>query len=850
MSLVLGMIGQAFAHTTLWLIVLTCYAFAVIMTAFSVRRSDNANSSQPQLCRMAEIAFLVGILVVASAMRFRNLAELPPGIWFDEAANGIFARNLLDKAYTPFLSEVGGKETLYLYLLAIPLRLLGSTAFSLRLVSATAGVTTVVVFYFIAREFVGSRPALVATFLLAVSHWHVQFSRMAMRGILLPLLVVLTFCFLFRAFRTRQWLHFVLSGFFLGLSAHTYVPARVFPIVIFLTILCFVWQHRSELTALWKPLLALATVALIVASPLIVFAIRNYTEFADRPASISIFDPQNRTSSFLSTLAETSKDTLLMFNIKGDMIPRHNLPGAPMLEFATAVLFTLGLAISIVRIRRWEYFALVCWFVLLVIPGMLTTQTPHALRTIGVLPAVFLFASIFIAEVWAKFRNSNRFLRSLLPFFVVAILLSSGWQGYSVYFNKHPKTDGLREGFNVASSLLSRRANSYRNEGARVVLHPSIPDINGETVYEFYNNGKPIPSFNLTDLVPIRSGSQKNTVILFGKYQMDALPLIKEVSPYFEKIWDMRTSDGRLAYAEIWYSSKNIADQNRLTARYFAGTSSSGEPLIETSPRELPNWKTIRPPVEAPFTAVWSGGFFAERSGTFEFEVATECAASLLVNEESILNKKKDLPTSAAGGKVFLRRGLHSFELRIVADEEPRSMRVSWKKPDRRFELLSEFHEHNPRQQGLIGTYYLGTEWSGEPILVQRDPIVFPNVPVAAPYSVEWRAILMIPEDAEYTFQLTSDDGSHLYLDDSLIINNGGTHGPATKTGAISLTEGPHDLSLRYMDAGGLKVLFLRWQDKTGEFVPIPRDLFLLPTDYRMNGEVRALQNQNTDSAL
>ena len=68
-------------------------------------------------------------------------------------------------------------------------------------------------------------------------------------------------------------------------------------------------------------------------------------------------------------------------------------------------------------------------------------------------------------------------------------------------------------------------------------------------------------------------------------------------------------------------------------------------------------------------------------------------------------------------------------------------------------------------------------------------------------------ANLSVPTAGEYTFRLTSDDGSRLYIDGNQVIDHDGLHGDTSKDGAVTLTAGVHPLRVDYFDAGGGKVL-------------------------------------------
>jgi hypothetical protein len=67
----------------------------------------------------------------------------------------------------------------------------------------------------------------------------------------------------------------------------------------------------------------------------------------------------------------------------------------------------------------------------------------------------------------------------------------------------------------------------------------------------------------------------------------------------------------------------------------------------------------------------------------------------------------------------------------------------------------------------------------------------------------EWFAILytgsfIVKRSGLYHFRLSSDDGSILQIDDQLVIDNDGNHAPLSRRGALDLSEGKHELRLRY----------------------------------------------------
>jgi glucose/arabinose dehydrogenase len=63
-----------------------------------------------------------------------------------------------------------------------------------------------------------------------------------------------------------------------------------------------------------------------------------------------------------------------------------------------------------------------------------------------------------------------------------------------------------------------------------------------------------------------------------------------------------------------------------------------------------------------------------------------------------------------------------------------------------------------------------------------------------------------------YTFRLTSDEGSRLVIDSTLVINHDGLHGPTPREGTISLTTGYHALRIEHFERDGGQRLTLEWR--------------------------------------
>lgn len=75
---------------------------------------------------------------------------------------------------------------------------------------------------------------------------------------------------------------------------------------------------------------------------------------------------------------------------------------------------------------------------------------------------------------------------------------------------------------------------------------------------------------------------------------------------------------------------------------------------------------------------------------------------------------------------------------------------------------------------------------------------------------------------ASYEFQTTSDDGSRLYIDSNLVVDNDGLHPPVTVNGEIFLEAGTYALRVEFFEKNGGEVLDVQYRVSGGGFSPIP----------------------------
>jgi plastocyanin len=91
-------------------------------------------------------------------------------------------------------------------------------------------------------------------------------------------------------------------------------------------------------------------------------------------------------------------------------------------------------------------------------------------------------------------------------------------------------------------------------------------------------------------------------------------------------------------------------------------------------------------------------------------------------------------------------------------------------------------------------------------------------------FGLRFAGNIEVPEAGKYTFSLASDDGSQLYLDDELVVDNDGRHGIKLVKGSIDLEPGTHRVRIVFFQGGGGKGLSAAWQGPKSERVALSKN--------------------------
>lgn len=389
------------------------------------------------MSRKSTILAAALIILVAAALRLFDLTDIPPGLHYDEATNGVIARDIAFGGYRPlFIASFTGKETLWFYLAALVMRLVGPDVFALRLTSVLIGTLSVAATgWVVQRLYAGDSRrdglALLAMAVLAVAFWHGVLSRLAFRAISQPLMQALSLGLLLQGLRTparsrRHLVWMAVAGMATGLTAYTYLAARLFPVPVAVALVVFIVGGRDRL-ALLRGVAVYGLAAALVFAPLGVFFLRNPETFGTRIGQVAPATP--------GEVLEGWRLAARMFFVSGDPLWRFNLPGKPIFGPVLGIFFVAGV-VAVVHdvfhageaLDRARGALLLVWLPVMLAPTALAVGgiTPSNLRAVGLAPLIALYPALGIMAVAAWLRGQSRVARRTALPAVLALTVFAG----------------------------------------------------------------------------------------------------------------------------------------------------------------------------------------------------------------------------------------------------------------------------------------------------------------------------------------------------------------------------------------------------------------------------------------
>ena len=442
---------------------------------------------------------LLTIILIGLGLRFFNLGHIPVSLYWDEAAHLLELKLLtitgIDQFSRPWLqtSFIGwGDFKLPAYTwFSLPLAWLSLPGqLWVRALSAVSGVATIIGLYILAKLLgFSSRRSLLTAFAVAISPWLIQFSRAGFEANLALSWLVFSAVFLLLFIKSntfiQQLINLILFTFASLFGLYSYFSFRwaIVGVIIFLVYLRF----EQLFTRRKMTMIALAlTVIFIVGIFPQYRGVNSINANRFRLSAKNVFTNSDLVSASSRYIEADNKSPLsrklhhrfwyyghdLAANIlsyfdgnylltTGDSNLRHGTGRVGILYWWQALGLLVGVIAVFSKNKKLGIGLSLLWLWLLV-PGAITYESPHAMRTLGAAIPIMLL----IGYGWGHILRLNKswFVIAILSLiFITAIELNYYLHDYYIHYpvrSAHAWQDGYRQVFEKLNQLTDVNSDS------------------------------------------------------------------------------------------------------------------------------------------------------------------------------------------------------------------------------------------------------------------------------------------------------------------------------------------------------------------------------------------------------
>ncbi len=362
------------------------------------------------------LAFVLFLFLVS---RIYKIADIPASVYWDEASIGYNAFSIAtdlkdewgDKLPLHFRAFGEFKLPVYIYSVAILVKVIGLNEYSVRLPAVLYSLGTIILVYFLTKKIMKDETtAILASFILSLSPWFFIFSRTGYE-VTAGLFFFLLGTYLFSLIDKNKYLLLASTLSFI-LSFYSYNSFRI--IIPIWMILLFVYSSKEFLKNRKYFLVLLISLVIFLLSLIPVYRLYKFDSGGARFAQVEISSKCDFIKNYFSHFTPEFLFT------KGDTNPRSQIPGHGQLYLFEIPLLIFGL-VAILRSKKVIYFLPLILLLLAPIPAALTKESPHALRAILMAPMFAVISAIGI--FWFK-DNVKKVGTTVIVFSILFYYLS------------------------------------------------------------------------------------------------------------------------------------------------------------------------------------------------------------------------------------------------------------------------------------------------------------------------------------------------------------------------------------------------------------------------------------------
>ena len=519
---------------------------------------------------MRKILF-IAILFLCLVLRFYKITEVPASLNWDEASNTYNAYSILKTAkdeYGNFLPLANRsfddyKPPAYMYFTIPSVWIFGLSEFAARLPSAIFGVLTCISIFFLAKKLTNSNAiSYTSFFLLSITPWHIQFSRVGFEANVGLFFVVSGFTFLLYAIRKyssrlNSFIYFLISAVFFAFSFYSYHAYRI---VVPLMVFSFYIIFRERIHQIPKKFVITYFIVILgLISPLFFTLpkeaflsrfeatsqkaqkrdIERSIEFINQDIQRNFFFGKtihNRRIEFVKTYVSNylSHFNLNFIFLEGDGELRHHVQNMGLLFLFQLPLLIYGLLRFFQKVDKSKLLIL-SWLLIAPLGAIAGSEVPHAIRSYSMVIPLTIISSFGFIELWKIIMHKKFYI-----FVFAFIIFLSSLVYLHEYFNHYPVYSAPSWQFATKRAALVTKSLEYKYNQI------TIDSQNIEQAYIFW--------LFYTEYDPVNY-QMSGTKLGFGKYVFDSKSPTNTKSLYvtnmlpsnFEKIQTIYFPDGEKA---------------------------------------------------------------------------------------------------------------------------------------------------------------------------------------------------------------------------------------------------------------------------------------------------------------
>lgn len=411
------------------------------------------------LQRFKKYKLLILLLFVAAVLRLWGLSSNPPHLTSDEAALGYNAYSILKTGRDEhgellpvvFKSFGDWKPGLYVYLDVPFVAIFGLNEWGTRLPGALSGIIAVWLVYLLTGEIFRDKEKwhyptqIFSAFFLAISPWHLQFTRGAWEaGVSLTLTIAGIYLFL-RALRDKEK-YLIFSALCFALTLWTYQGAKFSTTIIIVGLIVLFYRSLTKLSR--GTLLKGVVLGFIISLPVLISVFEGKTGRIKVFSLLSYRRPDEYVQQFLQQ-DETSKDSwqyrlyhsepLYFVNgviarwthyfsgrflfFEGDWTnKRHSVPNNGVLLVLDSIFLIVGLVVLARLAPKAQVLFLAFWLLSSPLPAALSRDEIHGVRSFSMVVPLAIIMALGASYLLLWIGKSNKVIKAISFIFVLSYL--------------------------------------------------------------------------------------------------------------------------------------------------------------------------------------------------------------------------------------------------------------------------------------------------------------------------------------------------------------------------------------------------------------------------------------------